>query len=151
MSRGQAENYNFVRLRETLVVAESTRRTMQANRSIDSGPEIALRRALWKAGLRGYRKNVSTLPGKPDIVFCKAQLAVFVHGCYWHGCPKCMTGRIPKTNPAYWAAKLEANRSRDDRSNVALKQLGYRVLTFWECELKNGLEAAVSEIQAALA
>lgn len=150
MSKAHA-TYAYERLRETLVVAESTRRTMQANRGVDSGPEIALRRALWKSGLRGHRKNVSTLPGRPDIVFGKAKLAVFVHGCYWHGCPKCMTGRIPKTNPTYWTAKLQANRDRDDRSKVALEQLGYHVLTFWECELKNGLEAAVSKIQEALA
>ncbi len=155
-------------MRETLIVAESTRRSMQSNRSVDSKPEVVLRTALWKAGLRGYRKNVKKLPGKPDIVFGKAKLAICVHGCFWHGCKKCKQKyRTPKTNPLYWTAKIQGNQQRDERNRVLLVEMGYEVLVFWECELgakpaasnqtstasverKSGLELAVEKIRIAL-
>ena len=102
------------------------------------------------AGIRGYRKNVGTLPGKPDLVFTRAKLAIFVHGCYWHSCPKCIGERIPKTNRAYWSAKLAANRDRDSRKEAELTSRGFRVITLWECELKCELQLAVKQIRAAL-
>lgn len=137
--------YGILALRETWVVREATRKTMQANRGTETGPEIALRRALWNAGLRGYRKNVKRLPGKPDIVFGPARLAIFVHGCYWHSCPTCTRNRTPKTNAAYWQAKFEGNRERDARHTAALEATGWRVLVVWECQLKRGGETMVVE------
>ena len=130
--------YAYTKLRETLIVAESTRRSMQGNRATGTQPEETLRKALWAAGVRGYRKNVKSLPGKPDIVFSKLKLAIFVHGCYWHQCPICTRNRAPKTNAAYWQAKFHANQDRDERNQTQLLEMGYRVLVVWECQVKAG-------------
>jgi DNA mismatch endonuclease (patch repair protein) len=133
------------------VVAESTRRSMKGNTSAETKPEVALRKALWSSGLRGYRKNVKTLPGRPDVVFGKARVAVFVHGCFWHGCPTCTRNLSPRTNSAYWQAKIEGNRERDARNEAALTERGYTVLVLWECDLtKPKIEAAVSRVRSLL-
>jgi DNA mismatch endonuclease (patch repair protein) len=122
-------------LRDTLVVSENTRRTMRANRGKETAPERALRAALRAAGLSGYRKNVSALPGRPDVVIPRLRVAVFVHGCFWHGCRRCARNLKPATNSRYWEAKIAINRERDERNRVALAELGYEVVTLWECEL----------------
>ena len=122
---------------------------MRGNRSKDTKPELALRRALWAAGLRGYRKNRRGLPGTPDVAYGRARLAVFVHGCYWHQCPRCARNRVPKTNALYWEAKFQSNRERDVRQHAALEGLGWRVLVLWECELK-AIEGAVARVREAL-
>jgi DNA mismatch endonuclease (patch repair protein) len=142
--------YAYDKLRETLVVAEATRRSMQGNRSVGTKPEEALRQALWAAGLRGYRKNVKGLPGKPDVVFGKAKVAIFVHGCYWHQCPHCQRNRTPKTNARYWHAKFNSNRERDERNQAQLLEMGYQVLVVWECKLKSELEAILAEVRVAV-
>ena len=143
--------YGILALRETWEVRESTRKTMRANRSIDTKPELALRRALWAAGLRGYRKNVRKLPGTPDVVYGPHKLAIFVHGCYWHSCPTCTRNRIPKTNAAYWQAKFAGNRERDERNQAGLAALGWRVLVLWECELKpNRIKDVVPRVASEL-
>src|SRR6185503_18520252 len=102
--------------RRRLGVSESIRRTMQSNRSRDTGPELALRHALWRAGLRGYRLNVRSLPGSPDIVYGRVRLAVFVHGCFWHGCASCANYRPPKKNARFWREKLAENQLRDNHA-----------------------------------
>ena len=122
---------------------------MRANRAKDTGPELRLRRALWAAGLRGYRKNVRGLPGTPDVVYGRARLAVFVHGCYWHQCPRCARNRTPKTNALYWRAKFAANAERDARHLGDLDGMGWRTLVIWECELKD-LPSAVARVREAL-
>ena len=129
---------------------EATAKTMRANRGKDTKPELALRRALWSAGLRGYRKNVRRLPGTPDVVYGRAKLAVFLHGCYWHQCPRCSRNRLPKTNAAYWEAKFAGNVARDARQHSELVAAGWRVLVVWECELKADVAAAVSRVREAL-
>jgi DNA mismatch endonuclease, patch repair protein len=145
------KQYGILRLVETHVVAESTRRSMRSNRSLDTAPELRLRKALWASGIRGYRKNVKGLPGRPDLVFTKGNLVVFVHGCYWHGCPKCIGDRVPHTNSAYWSAKIGGNKLRDARNQLALEALGYRVVVFWSCQLSaTGLSEAVEQIRATL-
>ncbi len=123
---------------------------MQGNRARDTSPELSFRNALWKAGLRGYRKNPKGFAGRPDIVFTKHKLAVFVHGCFWHRCPKCCP-TSPKTNALFWSEKFRANVERDQRNQQALEQLGFLVLTVWECELKEGIEAQVERIRETLA
>ena len=128
---------------------EATAKTMRSNRAKDTKPEIALRKALWAAGLRGYRKNVRGLPGTPDVVYGRARLAVFVHGCYWHQCPRCARNRTPKTNRLYWEAKFAANAERDARQLLELEDLGWRTLVFWECEMKDKA-SAVERVRAAL-
>ena len=128
---------------------EATAKTMRANRAKDTKPEITLRKALWAAGLRGYRKNVRGLPGTPDVVYGRARLAVFVHGCYWHQCPRCARNRKPKTNALYWEAKFALNAERDARQLRELDALGWRTLVLWECEMKD-LTGAVARVAEAL-
>ena len=141
--------YGINKLRETLVVAESTRRSMQSNRSKDTKPELALRAALWQAGLRGYRKNVRSLPGTPDVVFGRARLAVFVHGCFWHG-HGCGKAKTPTQNRAFWLAKVELNQQRHERHLAELAGRGYRTLTVWECELGSDPVAVLGRIKESL-
>lgn len=107
---------------------------MASVRQADTAPELALRRGLHALGLR-FRVNAKGLPGRPDIVLPKHRVAVFVHGCFWHG-HACRAGRAPATNEAYWIDKLESNRERDRRQKIALRSAGWRVWTVWECQLK---------------
>lgn len=122
---------------------------MSRNRAKDTAPELALRRALWTAGMRGYRLHARGVPGRPDIVFARAKLAIFVHGCFWHGCPK--HSRLPKSNSAFWRAKFVRNAARDARKLAELKAAGWRTLTFWEHDVRDRLPRVVASIQRALA
>ena len=99
-------------------------------------PELKVRRLIWSLGGR-YRLNRADLPGKPDIVLAGRRLAVFVHGCFWHGhdCPR--GARTPKANRTYWTGKIAANRGRDIAARAALAGAGWRVETVWECELND--------------
>lgn len=108
---------------------------MQSVRTRDTGPELAVRRLLTALGQR-YRLNARNLPGKPDIVFPGKRRAIFVHGCFWHG-HRCGKGRAPKSRLDYWAPKLQANRERDAAQRKALRALGWKVLTVWQCEVGN--------------
>lgn len=105
----------------------------------DTSPEKKLRRLLHRAGFR-FRLHVKQLPGKPDIVLPRYRTIIFVHGCFWHGhtCNKGTTR--PKTRVEFWKKKIEGNIERDKRNYDELKNLGWRVLTVWECELKNSEE-----------
>lgn len=109
-----------------------TSRIMSAVRRVDTRPELALRRALWEAGLRGYRVDARGLPGRPDVVFSRARVAVFVDGAFWHG----HRSRYRKgIAGAYWDEKIAGNRLRDRRANYALRRLGWRVLRVWDFEV----------------
>jgi DNA mismatch endonuclease (patch repair protein) len=106
---------------------------MRANRS-ESGLERRPRSELHRRGLR-FRKNFSVLPGvrcRPDVVFGRAKLAVFVDGCFWHRCP--VHGSEPRSNSAWWRSKLEGNVVRDRRNDAVLSSAGWRVLRLWEHE-----------------
>ena len=107
-------------------------------------PELAVRRLVWRLGGR-YRLNRKDLPGKPDIVLPGRRLAIFVHGCFWHGHDCARGARVPKANRDYWVAKVGRNRARDIAAREALTARGWRVETVWECELK---EAAALEARA---
>ena len=109
-------------------------------------PELAMRRLIWRMGGR-YRLNRKDLPGKPDIVLPGRRLAIFVHGCFWHGhdCPR--GARVPKANRDYWIAKVDRNRVRDAAAREALASAGWRVETVWECEMK---DTAALEARAGL-
>lgn len=101
----------------------------------DTGPELAVRRILRAAGI-GYRLGGCGLPGRPDVVMKGRRVALFVHGCFWHG-HDCRRGaRRPKANADYWLAKVERNRARDARNVADLTALGWRVIVVWECEMK---------------
>ncbi|KAA9151697.1 very short patch repair endonuclease [Microbacterium lushaniae] len=115
--------------------ASPRRRNMQANRRRDSGPEIALRSLLHAAGYR-YRCDLRLKFGieavRPDIVFTRRHVAVFVDGCFWHSCP--LHGSEPRTNKDYWAPKLARNRERDARDTRVLEERGWSVVRVWEHE-----------------
>jgi DNA mismatch endonuclease (patch repair protein) len=110
------------------------REIMQANRRRDSKPELALRSALHRTGLRFRVDHPIRTPGRrpvrPDVVFPVRRVAVFVDGCFWHGCPT--HGTQPTTNGSYWAQKIEANRHRDTSTTNTLEADGWTVLRFWE-------------------
>ncbi|HUO21954.1 MAG TPA: DNA mismatch endonuclease Vsr [Caulobacteraceae bacterium] len=102
----------------------------------DTAPELRVRRLLTRLGLR-YRLHRADLPGKPDIVMPGRKLAIFVHGCFWHGHDCARGARVPQANRDYWLAKVGRNRGRDERDRAALEAAGWKVLTLWECELKD--------------
>lgn len=109
---------------------------MSRIRGRDTGPERRLRAALRERGLTGYRLHYARVPGRPDVAFVGLRVAVFVHGCFWHGCPHCKR-YTPRNNRAWWTAKLAANQARDRRKARALRALGWSVITIWECRLKD--------------
>ncbi len=115
-------------------------------RSHSTSPELRLRRALWSAGAR-YRLN-SKLPGKPDLVFVRAKVAVFVDGCFWHACP--IHGTIPKTNTEYWGPKLERNRRRDTQVNSQLEALGWLPLRLFDHEIGDPADDAAACVRAVI-
>ncbi|MDZ4370268.1 MAG: DNA mismatch endonuclease Vsr [Phenylobacterium sp.] len=99
-------------------------------------PETAVRKALTKLGAR-YRLHRKDLPGSPDIVLPGRRLAIFVHGCFWHGHDCARGARVPQQNRDYWVAKIGRNVARDARNAEALRAGRWRVETIWECELKD--------------
>jgi len=94
--------------------------------------ELAVRAILKRLGITGWRSNLESIPGKPDFAFRKIKLAVFVDGCFWHGCKTCARNLKPRTNTAFWRKKIEANIRRDKRVNRRLNRLGWSVLRVWE-------------------
>jgi DNA mismatch endonuclease, patch repair protein len=123
---------------------------MLANRSIDTGPELALRRALHARGLRfrnGLRIEASGRHVKPDVVFTRARVAVFVDGCFWHRCPEHATD--PKSNASYWQAKFDRNVTRDRAVDAALLAEGWQVVRVWEHERADAAaERVAAEVHA---
>ena len=109
--------------------------TMRAVKSRDTSAERAVR-AILHGLAPGYRLNRADLPGKPDIVYGRRKLAIFVHGCFWHGHDCARGARMPKTNADYWRGKIARNRARDARTLAELASLGWRTLVIYECELK---------------
>ncbi len=110
---------------------------MQANRSRDTKPEMRLRSLLHRKGLR-FRvdiRPVSTVARRADVVFPSERVAVFVDGCYWHGCP--LHVRFPRTNAEYWHTKIERNRRRDNKTRRQLRRDGFHVMRVWEHDLKS--------------
>ena len=109
--------------------------TMRAVKSQDTGPELAVRKML-REFAPGYRLHRADLPGKPDIAYPGRRLAIFVHGCFWHGhdCPR--GARMPKANADYWQGKIAHNRARDAVTLETLTAMGWRALVVYECALK---------------
>jgi DNA mismatch endonuclease (patch repair protein) len=136
--------------REPFASSEAVRRRMSMQRRSGTAPELALRRALFTRGLR-YRVDVAPVPSlrrKADVVFGRARLAVFVDGCFWHGCPQ-HGGRRHEVNGWYWPAKIERNRRRDRDTDVVLAAAGWRVLRVWEHELAgDGTHLVAERVQA---
>jgi len=106
---------------------------MASIRAADTEPEVYVRRVLHAGGFR-FRLRPRSLPGRPDLVLPRYRLAVFVHGCFWHR-HDCTNVRVPRTNTAYWRAKLDANADRDRRNEALLAQAGWAVRIVWQCRL----------------
>ena len=123
---------------------------MRRVKARDTTPEMMVRRVLTRLGAR-YRLHRKDLPGNPDVVMPGRRLAIFVHGCFWHGHDCARGARVPKQNRDYWQAKVGRNRARDAASLEKLEALGWRVLTVWECELKDAvaLEARLTALLGA--
>lgn len=119
------------------------RRSMLSNRRRDTAPELRVRRLLHVAGFR-YRVDYAPLGGRlrADIVFTRLRVAVFIDGCFWHGCPQHAT--LPKTNSDYWLPKLERNIERDRATDALLRDAGWTVLRYWEHEAPADVAKAVA-------
>lgn len=140
LRRGARTGQNRLRRRKR---THSLRRTSGDN----LWPERTLRKELRRRGIR-FRRNVRGLPGTPDVVVDAAGLVVFVHGCFWHGCSDHY--RAPRTNAAFWRAKLDRNRARDARVEEELRRRGWEVLVVWEHELRRSVRRTGARVAAAV-
>jgi DNA mismatch endonuclease, patch repair protein len=122
---------------------ETRSRVMARIRSRNTVPELMLRRGLHAAGARGWRCHAKHLPGKPDVVFTRWKIAVFVDGCFWHGHPDFFT---PGKSGAYWDAKIARTKQRDAEANAALSQSGWSVIRFWDFEVEQDLSGCVDRV-----
>jgi len=128
------------------ITPEQRRKCMSHIRSNDTSIEVLLRKALWHEGIR-YRKNLKTLPGKPDIVITKYKLAIFCDGELWHGKNWETKKEKIKTNRDYWIPKIERNITRDNENEKKLEKDGWIVMRFWGDDIKKNLTACVNEIK----
>jgi DNA mismatch endonuclease (patch repair protein) len=121
-------------------------RMMAAVKNKNTTPELKVRSRLFRAGYR-YRLHIRTLPGSPDIVLSRFRVAVFVHGCFWHGhtCPR---GQRPQTNVDFWNAKLNQNLSRDRVNQLALQKAGWHVFIIWACQTDHDVERLLVYLDA---
>ena len=119
--------------------------TMSNIKSKETSPERKLRLSLFRIGYR-YRKNVRLLPGKPDIVLRKYGSIIFVNGCFWHHHNGCGKATIPQTNVAYWQEKLRRNISKDTTNLKMLEEMGWKVMTVYECEINNDLASTLTKV-----
>jgi DNA mismatch endonuclease (patch repair protein) len=126
------------------IKTEQRSKIMSAIRSKDTRPEVLLRKALWAKGMR-FRKQYGK--ERIDVAFPSHKLAIFVDGCFWHGCP--IHSRLPKSHKEYWHPKLKRNRERDKAKEERLELEGWRILRFWEHEMKS-LDPIIKKIQIAL-
>ncbi len=120
---------------------------MSRIKGADTKPEVKLRKRLWSEGLR-YRKNVTTLPGKPDIVFAASKVAIFVDGRFWHN-KKLSPERLSKMT-VYWQEKIKKNALRDAKNNETLHDMGFRVLRFTDIDVEKRLDQLVDTIKSVL-
>src|SRR3954453_7352558 len=115
-------------------------------RTRDTAPELALRRALWAAGLRGWRCHPKQVPGRPDLAWIGRRVAVFVDGAFWHGHPDHYWGQSGE----FWDSKIARNRARDERVNRELEDLGWSVLRLWDFEVERDPARCVKRVRRAL-
>ncbi|WP_321508168.1 very short patch repair endonuclease [uncultured Methanoregula sp.] len=117
---------------------------MSRIRGKNTGPEIKFRKLLWSAGIKGYRIHYSLL-GKPDIVFIKKKIVIFIDGCFWHKCPVCF--KEPETRTEFWMKKIQSNIDRDKKINAQLEKDGWTVIRVWEHEIKKNSSAVIKSIK----
>ena len=132
------------------VSKEVRSRMMSGIRQSHTGPELRLRLALRKNKVGGWRSCPRHILGKPDLVFSKSKLAIFVDGCFWHGCSKCC--KTSKSNLTYWRTKVQRNQARDRRIDRELRKRGWTVVHIWEHSLRKSVDIArcVKRINSAL-
>ena len=129
---------------------EQRHKIMSQVHSKNTGPERAVRHALWHKGYR-YRLNDRRLPGSPDLVLPKYRAVIFINGCFWHGHRGCTKYTVPKTNEQFWREKVARNIARDELNAQRLDTLAWTVITVWECELsKKNLDSTITRIEADL-
>lgn len=126
--------------------SEITSKVMRANKGKDTNPEMDLRKALRKIGITGYRLHWKKAPGRPDIVYPKRKIAIFVHGCFWHRCPHCNLP-LPKSNLDFWKQKFARNKKRDKDKMITLTKQGWKVFVFWECMIKDDAISCAKKIK----
>lgn len=130
---------------------ETVSQIMRRVRSTDTKPEVILRKALWRAGLR-YRKHVKRLPGSPDMVFAGAKVVVFVDGEFWHGRQwqsrglDSLSKQFAEPKAVYWVPKITRNMDRDKRVNEELKTAGWKVVRIWESDIRTNLASCVQQV-----
>lgn len=107
--------------------------------------EVIFRLALVRYGIRGWVIHPNDVIGHPDFYFPHNKLVIFVDGCFWHGCPKC--GHIPKNNKIFWKTKINRNKGRDLKINHNLKIRGFKVIRFWEHDLKGNIDKCIKKVQ----
>ena len=120
---------------------------MSRIRGKNTGPEVKLRKLFWSRGIRGYRIHHNLL-GKPDIVFTKKKIAIFIDGCFWHKCPVCF--QQPETRKEFWMKKISSNVERDLKNTRQLQEGGWTVLRFWEHEIRKTPEDVIEKIVESL-
>lgn len=125
--------------------SEVVSRVMSSNRAKHTGPEVKLRKELRRIGEKEYVLHAKSVPGRPDIVYQKQKLAVFVHGCFWHHCPKCYP-QLPATHRNFWRKKFLRNRERDQQKTKELKKSKWKVLVIWEHEIRSNVTRAAARI-----
>ena len=128
---------------------EQRHKIMSQVHSKNTGPERAVRHALWNKGYR-YRLNDKRLPGSPDLVLPKYRAVIFINGCFWHGHRGCTKYTVPKTNEQFWREKVARNIARDGLNAQRLDTLAWTVITVWECELGKNKDATIARIEADL-
>lgn len=118
---------------------------MSRIRGTNTSIEVMVRKYLFRNGFR-YRKNVTALPGKPDIVLPKYKTVIFVHGCFWHRHEGCRYATTPSSNSEYWQLKFHRNIENDIRHSQELSDLGWNIIIIWECELKNSFDDTMGRV-----
>lgn len=131
------------------IYSKSKRSEIMASvKSSRTGPEEKVAKILRKLKIK-YRRNVKTLPGKPDFVITSAKTIIFVHGCFWHGHDNCQYARTPKSNKKFWQQKVANNKKRDRRVCRLLRKTGWHIITVWQCKLRN-IESVVNRFKRML-
>jgi DNA mismatch endonuclease (patch repair protein) len=127
-----------------VLTADQRHNNMSRIRGRNTRPELVLRKGLHARGLR-FRLHVKDLPGKPDLVFPRFHVVMFVHGCFWHG-HDCPLFKVPGTRTGFWLTKIGTNRTRDERNCHSLAAAGWRILTVWECSLRGPAKLGLGEV-----
>jgi DNA mismatch endonuclease, patch repair protein len=146
-SSNKVEGPNLPRFKPPSTARSKNMRAIQSRGNATT--ERKLRAMLIRRAISGWKMHIKVLPGIPDFAFQDLRLAVFVDGCFWHGCPKC--GHIPKTNSRYWRIKISRNMQRDRETAKRMKRIGYSILRFWECDLRSDPEKCLGLLSRRIA